>query len=232
MGNKVTVDNITNVTNSSGVPTINSNFDVVADEFDKVVYRNGSQAITGTVDMDSNRLINLPQAVYATEPLRKAEADTLLSQAEAMLNAAVLSENYHETIAAGVAATAVGDLFVSDEGGVFKVYKKTNTPPNYEEILVPASQTKVDALTTIVNDLSSTTGDPTDFTMFFGANTGNGTTTTEGSTAVGVGCMTVITSGNLNTAFGARALEDVTSGGVNSAFGTDALNSTTTDEIS
>lgn len=70
MGDKVTVDNITNVENSSGVPTINENFDAVADEFDNVHYRDGSQAATDDWDMDSNRILNLPSPLTNNEPVR------------------------------------------------------------------------------------------------------------------------------------------------------------------
>lgn len=70
MGQKVTPDNIDNVENNSGVPTINENFDKLANEFDKVHYRDGSQAATGDWDMNSRRILNLPPPVSGPEPLR------------------------------------------------------------------------------------------------------------------------------------------------------------------
>lgn len=81
MGNKVQVDTITNITNSSGIPTLNDNFEELADEFDKVVYRDGSQTMQGDLDMDSNRIINLSDALTESEPVTLGQINDLLGTA-------------------------------------------------------------------------------------------------------------------------------------------------------
>lgn len=69
MGDKVTVSDLTNILNSSGVSVINSNLDKLADEFDDVLYRDGSNSVTGDIDMDSNRILNLPHPISLHEPV-------------------------------------------------------------------------------------------------------------------------------------------------------------------
>lgn len=68
MGTKVQVVDLTILDNASGLPKINANFDTVADEFDSVIYKDGSVAMDGNFDMDSNRIINLPYATTSAEP--------------------------------------------------------------------------------------------------------------------------------------------------------------------
>lgn len=80
MGTKVTVDDIEIVTNSSGTATTNENFDKVADEFDKVLYRDGSQTLTDNLDADSKRIINLPRAATDGEPITLGQLDSLTLQ--------------------------------------------------------------------------------------------------------------------------------------------------------
>lgn len=90
MGTKVQVDEITNVGNNTGVPTINENAEKLANEFDNVLYRDGSQSVEGDLDMDSNRLLNLPAPLTNTEPLRLADLGSLTSDATlALLNTKV-----------------------------------------------------------------------------------------------------------------------------------------------
>lgn len=78
MGTKITVDTIENVDNSSGLATLNDNLQALADEFDEVLYLDGTVAMNGDLDMDSNRIYNLPEPVGPTEAARKAELDAAL----------------------------------------------------------------------------------------------------------------------------------------------------------
>lgn len=70
MGTKVTISDFTNQENSSFIPSLNDAKDTLADEFDNVVYRDGSLAMTGDLNVDSNRIYNLPAPLSATEPVR------------------------------------------------------------------------------------------------------------------------------------------------------------------
>lgn len=117
MGTKVTPDDITNVEINSGVPTINENFDTVADEFDKVLYRDGSLSATGDLDMDSNRIINLPAPINANEAARYGDLAIALATLEA-----ATGPTYAST-AAGLAATVDGESFAVDNGdGSVSIY--------------------------------------------------------------------------------------------------------------
>lgn len=77
MGNKVTIDP-TGIPDSSSFTTkLNGNLTKLADEFDKVLYRDGSQSLSGDLNANSQRIYNLPPPVDSTEPLRLADIDTL-----------------------------------------------------------------------------------------------------------------------------------------------------------
>lgn len=80
MGTKVTVDAIEDVANSSGLPKINENFDKLADEFDLVLYADGSVPVTGDLDMDSNRILNLPLPLTNAEPITRGQIDVVINE--------------------------------------------------------------------------------------------------------------------------------------------------------
>lgn len=78
MGSKVSGGTLGNPLNSSFTVELNQSLDRLADEFDKVVYRDGSQDITGTVNANSNRIINLPPPMHVSEPVRVQDLMDLL----------------------------------------------------------------------------------------------------------------------------------------------------------
>ena len=122
MGNKVTVSDIENVESNSGVPIINQNASRLADEFDNVLYRDGSQAATNDLDMDSNRLLNLPEPVTLAEPLTRRSLDYAHGVA-----------NYRATRAEAINDFEVGEYFTSSETGSLRMYKRIDTAPYYED---------------------------------------------------------------------------------------------------
>lgn len=63
-----------------------------------------------------------------------ALAQVAEANAAASASTAMASANYYPTIAAGIAATSVGDGFSSGEGGSPKLYERTGTSPFYTEI--------------------------------------------------------------------------------------------------
>lgn len=124
MGTKVTLPDIEQVDNSSGLAVLNSNLDILSDEFDKAFYRDGSQAMSGTVDMDSNRIINLNTAVLATEPVilsqlaEYAQFDNIdaLNAAVAQAEAAVVEATAAAESAVSVANTRTYSLTIVSHG--------------------------------------------------------------------------------------------------------------------
>ncbi|MAZ33875.1 MAG: hypothetical protein Tp178MES00d2C33159091_45 [Prokaryotic dsDNA virus sp.] len=126
MGTKVTVDNVTNIEINSGVPTLNDNFDIVADEFDKVFYRDGSLSVTGNIDMDSNRLLNVPAPSIPTDVVRLQDLETVVD------GAFLIQLNAKADIAdvnAGL-ALKVDSADLSSEDGAELVGIKTIDDPN------------------------------------------------------------------------------------------------------
>lgn len=115
MPHKVIVDEVENLLNSSGRVTLNENTDKLANEFDKVLYADGSTPLKGTVDADSNRIINLPDAVTPSEPVT-------LRQSGAFADAVAALNNYYPTKEAGELATAVGQFFTYPDGAGQIVY--------------------------------------------------------------------------------------------------------------
>lgn len=110
MGTKVTISPITNPENSSFPTELNAAIDVLSDEFDKVVYRDGSFDLTGDMDAGSNRIINLPAPLSGTEPLRLADIASITTGADGEDGADAVNPNYTyaiNTLAPGSTATLV-----------------------------------------------------------------------------------------------------------------------------
>jgi pectate lyase len=77
MGDKVTVDALGTIDGSSFSQALNNNLKELGDEFDKVLYRDGSQTLTGDLDANSKRILNLPAPQNNSEPLRLADVEAL-----------------------------------------------------------------------------------------------------------------------------------------------------------
>lgn len=107
MGLKVTVDTIENVSHSSGLPKINENFEELADEFDDVMYRDGSLAATDDWDMDGNRILNLPAPLTSGEPARLGDLEQLTPAATVAVLATKADLADLEALEAQVAALDV-----------------------------------------------------------------------------------------------------------------------------
>lgn len=65
----VTTTDIVAIDNSSTVNSINNNIHTLRDEFDKVVYKDGREELTGNLDANNKRILNLPDAITDTEPM-------------------------------------------------------------------------------------------------------------------------------------------------------------------
>ncbi len=115
MGTKVVVDEIDNLNNNSGLATLNENLQKLADEFDKILYRDGSLTVEGDVDADSKRLLNLPDAVSGGEPVP-------LRQAGIYADAVAALQNWYPTKEEGEAATVEGEFFSYPDGAGGLVY--------------------------------------------------------------------------------------------------------------
>lgn len=81
MGTKIETDDLTNIISLSAIEVINNNFEDLSDEFDKVVYRDGSLNMLGNLDMNSKRIYNLLDAASNTEPITKGQLGPIISTA-------------------------------------------------------------------------------------------------------------------------------------------------------
>lgn len=102
---KVVLTNLTNLSNeTSVVNTINANNDAIEAAMEQALFRDGEtpNEMNDDLDMNSNRIYNLPFPVSGTEPIRKAEYDQELG---------AISENLTLAEAAADAAEAALELF-------------------------------------------------------------------------------------------------------------------------
>lgn len=80
---KLTLSDLSSLTNeASAIAIINANNARIMELAERTFILNGTapNSLNSNVDMNSYRIQNLPAAVNATEPVRKAEWDTLLTQ--------------------------------------------------------------------------------------------------------------------------------------------------------
>ena len=156
MGTKVTVDDLSNLFLPSAIAKFNKNFDAVADEFDKVFYRDGSLDMNGNVDMDGHRILNLADAVTDNEPIKKGQLGSAISditaagaaQVAAATLQATLAKNFalaaasnlnprYDTYADGIAATTAGQSFwiVTTDSAKFYIKGVTTGASNPQLVL-------------------------------------------------------------------------------------------------
>lgn len=107
---KITLPAVVNTTN---VSTINSNFQVIAEQLnDKVLYRNNplfepNQMIT-PLDMNSNRILNLPKPISALEPVRRIDVVDTSTVSSEIIAQAVVDATQAATAAQSAKASADG----------------------------------------------------------------------------------------------------------------------------
>lgn len=74
----VTLTDLTSLSNqTSVVSTINNNNDRIEDEFGNVLYKDGSVAVTGDIDVNGHRLLNLPTPEGPSDPVRLSDIEAL-----------------------------------------------------------------------------------------------------------------------------------------------------------
>jgi hypothetical protein len=78
MGTKVTIPPLGLPSNSSFITSLNNDLDTLGNEFDNVLYRDGSQSWLGDQNANSKRLYNLPLPVLGHEPVRLADIESII----------------------------------------------------------------------------------------------------------------------------------------------------------
>lgn len=78
---KITLDDVTNLQNeATAILTINGNSQTIEDAFDNTLSRDGTSPnqMEADLDMNGNRILNLPEPATPTEPLRLQDIDAFL----------------------------------------------------------------------------------------------------------------------------------------------------------
>ncbi len=70
-------ESISNFFLGSALDKLSSNFEKVADEFDKVVYRDGSNVMSDSLDMNGNRILNISPGISANDVATVAQLSTI-----------------------------------------------------------------------------------------------------------------------------------------------------------
>lgn len=78
MGDKLTLSPTGDPDGSSFTTSLNDSLTKIANEFDKVLYQDGSESLNGTLNANSNHIVNLPAPAGPTEPLRLADIPSAL----------------------------------------------------------------------------------------------------------------------------------------------------------
>jgi len=100
---KITINNIGTLEDNSALAKLNENFQTIVDEFDNVPSRDGTSpsAMTADLDMNSNQILNLPDATTDQEPLTYGQfnvyyADILSKSAQVTSDKAAVESLYDQ----------------------------------------------------------------------------------------------------------------------------------------
>lgn len=105
---KLTTSDLTSLANeNSAIATINDNFAAVEVAMEKTLSRDGTapNTMAADLDMNSNKIMNLPEATTNTEPVRKLEFDALETVLSALVVDAETAANAAEDSADNAAAS-------------------------------------------------------------------------------------------------------------------------------
>lgn len=106
----LTVANLRN--ESSGVARINSNFSTLSTRIENTISRDGTEpnSMGADLDMNSNRILNLPEPVLPTEPVRVLELQNAVLDANGILTGTFLlsTNNLSDLISTSIARTNLG----------------------------------------------------------------------------------------------------------------------------
>lgn len=137
---KVTLNNLANLTNQqTAVSTINTNNDRIEAAMEKTLSRDGTtpNQMEDLLDMNSNRIINLPEPSTFTEPVRYGEFESLQNAVDALVDSqqpAITSEVH--TVASAILSNFDNTITFINTQGFYSVgdggrglYRKTLIQP-------------------------------------------------------------------------------------------------------
>lgn len=114
---KVTIQTIANLDNPpTAVSQLNANFVALQTVIDTLLSRDGAapNSMLSLLDMNNNRIVNLPVPVSPTEPARHGDIQQYVDQAEAAADAAEISADRAEAEADASEASAIAAQLAED----------------------------------------------------------------------------------------------------------------------
>lgn len=91
----------------AAVAAINGNMEVIEDFSEEALTKAGPNTLDSDIDMNSNRIINLPEAVNPTSPVRKQEFDEAVGDLDTLLaDLAAAQDGIDDSVAAAAASAA------------------------------------------------------------------------------------------------------------------------------
>lgn len=106
---KITLNSIGSLTNeNSAIVLLNDNSDTITNAMENTLSRDGTTPNTmeADLDMNSNRILNLPAAVEDTDPVRLIDVDDAIAEGISLVIAGAVQDELDTTVAAAVAAAA------------------------------------------------------------------------------------------------------------------------------
>lgn len=104
---KLTLSDLANLNNeTSAVATINANSDLIETALENTLSRDGTSpnSMGADLDMNSNQILNLPEATLDTEPVRKGEFDAAI---EGIVSLGVAPDTIDNTFLANMAQSTI-----------------------------------------------------------------------------------------------------------------------------
>lgn len=100
---------------SSFTPELNNKLDAISEQFDKVLYKDGTEDMTGDLNANGQHIYNLPAPVYDHEPIRLADLPSLLKGEKGDPGSAGEGYSTRPSLAtAGNTATNLDDAYLTE----------------------------------------------------------------------------------------------------------------------
>ncbi|SRR6266404_468062 len=138
MANKITLTDLVNLTNqTTAVNAINTNNEIIELGIDNTLSRDGTQPnqMGASLDMNSNRIINLPQPSGSFDPVRLVDINTATTLAGAMAKSNNLSDVASISQSKINLALVKGDVGLGNVDNTSDVNKPVSTAQNAAIIL-------------------------------------------------------------------------------------------------
>lgn len=189
---KITLQSLNSLTNqTTALATINNNSNTIQTAFDNTLSRDGTSPnqMASTLDMNSNRIINLPVPVNDTEPLRKGDlTDFEQFQNSVDLAAALAAASASASAAASSATTAGTQATNAATSATTATTQASNAATSASDAAASAALAATYASSQYVNVFSYINAGQI-------ANIQNGTTTYDASTDINTALAAAKTAG-------------------------------------